>query len=98
MDSMDWGRLVPGSGQKVTLGDTSAATTNAFGAQTYAVRVAATGNCHVAFGKAPVAVATDALVAASQPGEVFKITPGDKMAVIKDGTATGNCNVVELSR
>lgn len=84
--------------QAIALGAASVASANPFGAQTWAIRVVATGNCHIDIGKAPVATATSALVAASQKAEYIKVCPGDKIAVIQDGTATGNLFVTELSQ
>ena len=92
------GQLVPtvfkiGVSQTLTVGNTSAATPNAFGTATTMVRVATSlGHCHVAFGTAPVAsVSTSAMLNQNQVN-VFSVNPGDKMAVIKDATVT-SCTV-----
>lgn len=82
------------AGQNLTIGATSAAST-AFGPQSYMLRVSATGNCHVAIGTAPTATATDMLVKASDPPWVIKVAPGEKIAVIQDGTSTGTLNISE---
>lgn len=89
-------RPVPGTGQNVSIGASSAAST-AFGAQTRAILVSALGNCHVRIGSSPTAVATDTLVKSSDPPVVFGCGPGDKLAVIQDGAATGNLNITELT-
>ncbi|MDE2101734.1 MAG: hypothetical protein KGL39_31095 [Patescibacteria group bacterium] len=89
-------RLVAGTGQNVAIGAASVAST-AVGALTHAVQISALGNCHIRIGTAPVAVATDTLVKATDPPRVFACGPGDKVAVIQDGSATGNCNITELT-
>jgi len=89
-------RLIPGTGQILAIGATSVAST-AFGSQTYAIMVAALGNCHIATGTTPVAVATDYLVKSSDQPLILAVSPGDKIAVIQDASATGNFSVVELT-
>ena len=161
--------------QQLALGAASVAS-NAFGPQTWAIRVVATGNCHINIGPAgaqatatatetagavtavnvtnggsyttpptvtfsgggattqatgtavltngvvtsitintggagytsnptvtlsapgPVATATNAFVAANQKPEYIRVSPGDKIAVIQDGSATGDLYVTELSQ
>jgi len=39
----------------------------------------------------------DTLISSAVHGEVFKVNPGDKVAVIQDGSSTGNLNIQELS-
>lgn len=90
-------RPIPGSGQNVAIGATSVPST-AFGSQTYAVRLNPTGNCHVEFGQSPVATAASMLLKGTDIGAVFAVTPGQKLAVIQDGSSTGNLNVVELTK
>ena len=68
----------------------------AFGAQTFAVRLVVTGNCHVEFGVAPTATGTSMLITPSNLGEPFTVNPGSKVAVIQDGASTGICNIVEI--
>lgn len=97
MDKDDYGRLIPGSGHNVTLGSASVQST-AVGEQTYAVRIVSTGACHVDVGPNPIATAASALIAANRVGEFFKVQPGDKVAVIQDGSATGTCNIIEMTR
>lgn len=82
------------AGQNLTLGSASVAST-AVGAQTYAVQLSATGNCHVAVGRA--AVATDMLVKATDPPLQIAVGPGSTVNVITDGTSTGTLNLVELT-
>lgn len=59
------------------------------------VRVVATQNCHLAFGSNPTAVAdgTGVYLVANIP-EYFGITPGYKIAVIRD-SADGNLFITE---
>ena len=44
---------------------------------------------------APVAVATDMLIKASDPPWVIKVAPGEMIAVIQDGASTGTLNISE---
>lgn len=97
MDNDDFARVIGGSGQILALGSASVMSAP-FGSQTFAVRLAATGACHVEFGVAPVATASSPLIAANAVGEYFKVQPGEKVAVIQDGAATGNLSIVEVSR
>lgn len=83
--------------QHLALGAASVAS-NAFGSQTWAIRVVAAGNCHIDIGAAPVATANSAYIAANQKPEYIKVNPGDKIAVIQDGSATGNLYITELSQ
>jgi hypothetical protein len=94
---MDFKHLLAGTGQNVTIGAASVQST-AIGAQTHAIRIVATGACHIETGPNPTATASSALIPANQRGEVFKVSPGDKVAVIQDGASTGTLNIVELSR
>jgi hypothetical protein len=59
--------------------------------------VSTTGNCHLRLGNAPVAVATDMLIKASDPPIMLKVAPGEKIAVIQDGASTGTCNIIEVT-
>lgn len=97
MGPSDFSHLQAGTGKNVAIGAASVQST-AVGAQTYAIRICATGACHIETGPNPVATATSALISANTYAEYFKVSPGDKVAVIQDGAATGNCNIVEMSR
>jgi hypothetical protein len=90
-------RPVAGTGQNIAIGATSTASTNAVGPNTQAVFVSATGNCHLRIAPNPTAVATDMLIKATDPPIVLKVAPGDKIAVIQDGSSTGNCNMIEAT-
>jgi hypothetical protein len=63
------------------------------------VRLSSSGNCWVAFGTSPTAAAADGsiYIAAGQP-EYFRVSPGQKVAVIQDGAATGNLSVGFMTR
>jgi hypothetical protein len=89
-------RPIAGSGQNLAIGAASVASA-AFGAGVQMIMVSALGNCHVAIGPAPVAVATDLLLKATDPPLLLKVAPGEKIAVIQDGTATGNLNIVQAT-
>jgi hypothetical protein len=90
-------RPIPGTGQNLTLGAASVAST-VFGSSTQAVSVSAIGgNCHVTVGTAPVAGATDMLVKASDPPMIIRVSPGEKIAVIQDQSSTGTLNIIEIT-
>lgn len=82
------------AGQNLTLGAASVASA-AVGTQTYSVQLSATGNCHVAIGRA--AVTTDMLLKATDPPLQIAIGPGSTVNVIRDASATGTLNIVELT-
>ncbi len=90
-------RLVLGTGQNVAVGASSVQST-AVGAQTRAVLISTTGNCHIRIGQSPTAVATDTLIKATDPPIVLACGTADKVAVIQDGASTGNCNITELTQ
>ena len=89
-------RSVEGNDQKVAVGAASAASA-AVGAQTYAVLLSTSTNCHIAFGTAPVATTSNWLLKATDPGLVLGIAPGEKIAVIQD-TAGGSLYIMELTQ
>lgn len=97
-----------GAGQNVAFnasGGASAAST-AFGSQTYQIRVtisgtgfvAGTGGVRVRIGdQTPTAVSTDTFIPAATPGEIFTVSPGQKIAVLGNDAGTGNLSVTELT-
>ena len=89
-------RPVPGTGQTLALGAASAAST-AIPAGIFHVRLSSTGNCHVQVAGSPVATAADMLVKASDPPAYLRVQPGEKIAVIQDGTATGNLDLIGVT-
>jgi hypothetical protein len=70
----------PGTAQ-APLSFTTTAQSAVFGDGTKMVRVISDGNCHLAFGKSPVATVNDMLVVASTV-EYFGVKQGDKVAAI----------------
>lgn len=82
--------------QEVAVAAASARTTNAFGAQTYAVRVVSSTVCRFVIGDGAVAAtATDSYLPAGI-AETFRCTPGQKAAFIRE-TADGKATVTELT-
>lgn len=82
------------TGKNLTIGAASVASTGV-GTQTWAVRLSATGNCHVAINRA--AAATDMLVKSTDPAIIVAIRPGETVNVIQDAASTGTLNVVEMT-
>lgn len=82
--------------------DSSVASSNAFGAQTYQIRIVANSACHYTLAAAPTATASDPLLPANTI-EYVTVTPGQKIAAIKAATGglitatTGTLWVTELS-
>ena len=83
--------------------DGNVAVTNAFGAQTYYIRIVANSACHYNIAKSPTAATTDPFLPANWI-EVVKVTPGQKIAAIKAATnglvtaTAGTLSITELSR
>jgi len=77
--------------QKVTSSGTSAASA-AFGNNIEYVRIAADADCHIEFGVNPTAT-TSKIFLESKTSECFKVSPGEKVAVI----GSVNLYVTELS-
>lgn len=87
----------PSTTQTITLGASSAAITNAVSAYVNRVRVVATGNCHIKIDGTPTAAAGD-IYLPSGTVEYFAIHPGQKVAAIQDGAATGTVYVTEMTQ
>ncbi len=87
-------KLITGANHALAVG-ASVATTPAFGAQTYAVRIVSTGACHIEYNGTPSS--TTALVAANAPAEYLGVNPGATLSVIQDGSSTGTLHVTELT-
>ena len=97
MSEVDVYRQIPGvAGQNIAIGAASVASA-AFSSETFFIRVTASGNCHIRTDVNPTAVATDLLLKSTDPSQVLKVNPGDKIAVIQDGASTGTLNVVEIT-
>jgi hypothetical protein len=81
----------------------SSTQSNAFGSQTYTIRVSTAGladstnnGARIAVGDNPTASATSALLALNWV-EYIKVTPGQKIAALGNSAATGSLSVTELS-
>ena len=87
--------LRPTTHQAITSTGTSSQS-SAFGSQTEYVRIAATADIYILFGANPTAVSTAGsstiFVPADEP-EVFKVSPGEKVAVI----GSAEVSVTEMS-
>lgn len=88
-----------GVSQNITIGAASAQATNAFGTTTTEIRIVATGNCWVNIGVNPTAAAAanNFYLPAGQI-DYLHVNPGQKIAVIQEGAATGTFNVAEMTR
>jgi hypothetical protein len=87
-----------GQSDYVTVTATSAQS-NAIGSTTHDVRVVSTTNCHITFGSDPTAAATDdnGIYLPAGVVEYFHVTPGQKVAVIRD-TVDGIFCLAEMTR
>lgn len=89
-------RPVAGSGQNLTIGAASVASSAITDTATKAVQLSAIGgNCHVSIDVA--ATATDMLIKASDPPYMMRIAVGEKVTCIQDGSSTGTLNIVEIT-
>jgi hypothetical protein len=86
-----------GTTQVFTVANTTAAS-NAFGANTTMIRIACSlGHCHYQIGSAPTANLTTSPMMPNNSIEIIKVTPGQKIAFIKDATVTSStASVTEL--
>jgi hypothetical protein len=77
---------------------TSSVQMTAFGANTTLIRIAcALGHCHFAIGTNPTASLTTSPLIGNNQIEIIAVTPGQKIAFIKDATvATSTVTVTEL--
>ena len=85
----------PGAVQTISVAATSAAVSNAFGAQTYQVRLASTVACYYTVEATPVATTSDNYLPANWV-EYITVTPGQKIAAIR-ASADGTMTVTEVS-
>ena len=78
---------------------TSSVQMTAFGATTTMIRIAcAQGHCHFAIGTSPTASITTSAMIPQNCVEIVKVTPGQKIAFIKDATiTTSTVAVTELN-
>ena len=70
----------------------------AFGANTTMIRLAcSSGHCHIAIGANPTANLTTSAMIPNNFSEIVRVSPGHKIAVIKDATTTSaTLSVTEL--
>jgi len=72
--------------QTIAYTASSAAITNAFGAQTYQIRVAANSACHIKIGDGvQTATTSDPFLPANWP-EYITVTPGQRISAIRAST------------
>jgi hypothetical protein len=74
----------------------ASASSSAFGAQTYGIRVIATTDCHVKIGDGTVAATNSETYLPADLPEYFTVTPGQKIAAIR-AAADGALFVTELT-
>lgn len=87
-----------GASQTLATGAASATLTNAFGTETFQVRLACTAACHYRITETAnpaAATATDSLLPANWV-EYVTVTPGQKLTAIQDAAA-GVLSVTEMS-
>ena len=77
---------------------TSSVQSTAFGASTTMIRVACSqGHCHFAIGTSPTASITTSPMMPNNLLEIIRVSPGQKIAVIKDAAVTTSTfSVTEL--
>jgi len=86
-----------GTTQIFTVTNSSVQST-AFGANTTMIRLACSlGHCHIAIGANPTANLTTSAMIPNNFSEIVRVSPGHKIAVIKDATTTSaTLSVTEL--
>ena len=86
-----------GTTQVFTVTNSSVQST-AFGANTTMIRVScSSGHCHFAIGANPTANLTTSPMMPNNMSEIIRVSPGQKIAVIKDATvAAATFSVTEL--
>ena len=96
-NSVAWGVPSLGTSQVATV-TTSSVQMTAFGANTTMIRLAcAQGHCHFAIGTNPTASLTTSAMAAPNCVDIIRVTPGQKIAFIKDAAVTTSVvSVTEL--
>jgi hypothetical protein len=87
----------PGVSQDVAIGSTSAASANPISSNVFHVRLVATSACYVAIGDAPTAAKPGGMRLAPNFPEIFRVVPGQSVAVIQDAAA-GTLTVTEMLR
>jgi hypothetical protein len=86
-----------GTTQVFTVSNSSVQST-AFGASTTMVRLScSSGHCHFQIGTNPTASVTTSPMMPNNFSEIIRVSPGQKIAVIKDATVTSSTfSVTEL--
>ena len=92
-----YGVAAIGTTQVFSVTNSSVAST-AFGANTTMIRIAGSlGHCHYQIGSDPTASLTTSPMMPNNSIEIIKVSPGQKIAVIKDATVTASTvSVTEL--
>lgn len=80
---------------KLTSGSTSSAS-SAFTAGTEYIRVVSTIACHIHVAGSPTATTSTSLLPANEV-ETIKVSPGEKIAVLRIGGSDGELYVTQLS-
>ena len=92
--------LRPGTTQKVSFTASSVPCSTVFGTQTNYVRIATTHSCHYVIGgngsTAPTATTSSAYLHAGDY-EIIKVSPGEKIAAIRNTGTSGDLFVTEMS-
>lgn len=86
----------PATSYDVAVGATSAASANPVPQGIQVVRLVATTACYVTFGAAPTAAKPGGFRLAPNWPENFRITGGEKVAVIEDAAA-GTLTITEMA-
>jgi hypothetical protein len=96
-NNVAWGVASIGTTQNATVTTTSVQMT-AFGASTTMIRIACSqGHAHFAIGANPTASLTTSPIIPNNHVDIIRVTPGQKIAFIKDaGIATSTVSVTEL--
>lgn len=86
-----------GTAQIATVSNSSVQLT-AFGASTTMIRICCSlGHCHFQIGENPTASITTSPMMPNNFSEIIRVSPGQKIAVIKDATVTASTfSVTEL--
>ena len=86
-----------GTTQTVSVAGSSAATSNAFNAETREVRVVTTVDSYVDIGSSPTAASTSLIIPAYTV-EYFRVPSGSKIAFLRVGSTTGTARITELTQ
>ena len=86
-----------GATQTITSSGSSAATSNAVGAQTYEVSLVASQDVYLTFAVAPTTTATNGVFHKKDWPTTYRIAPGEKVAALQVSSG-GTVYVSELTR